>query len=165
MAKPKYAAQTTVSPEKSLIEIKSTLNKYGATQFMFAEEAHRALIMFYLKGRLIKMEIPFPNLSEFSKTANGKTRRNPKAAYEQTIRQLWRATALGIKAKLEFVNSGIRTIEQEFLGDVVLPNDQTVYQWIQPQLIEEQMPKALPFLEGPSEKNKSISSPSNTETY
>lgn len=158
MSRRKYAANTTVSPEKSIMEVKRTLKRYEASQFMFAEDDTQAMIMFQLRGRLIKMEIPLPNIDQFQYTENGRRRRNPKAAYEQAVRQRWRAAANGVKAKLEFVDSGIRTFEQEFLSDMLLPNNQTVYKWIRPQIDSPEMPKALPFFELENPDRKLISS-------
>ena len=41
------------------------------------------------------------------------------------MRQRWRALALCIKAKLEAVECGITSFEEEFLAHVVMPNGQT----------------------------------------
>lgn len=39
-----------------------------------------------------------------------------------------------IKAKLEAVESGISTIEREFLYEIVLPDGSTVGDWVIPQV-------------------------------
>ncbi len=57
-----------------------------------------------------------------------------RAAWEQACRQRWRALALVVKAKLEAVESGISTVEQEFMAHIVLPDGQTVGQFMAPQL-------------------------------
>ena len=51
---------------------------------------------------------------------------------EQEERTKWRALLLVIKAKLEAVESNIATFEDEFLAHVLLPNQQTVAQFIGP---------------------------------
>ena len=55
------------------------------------------------------------------------------------------------KAKLEAVAAGIATVEQEFLAYTVLPNKQTVGDWLGPQLAAAyesgQKPMSLPMLE------------------
>jgi hypothetical protein len=49
-------------------------------------------------------------------------------------RARWRALLLVIKAKLESVESGIATFEEEFMAQIVLPDDQTVGQWVLPEV-------------------------------
>lgn len=62
-------------------------------------------------------------------------------------RQRWRALLLVIKAKLESVENAIETFEESFLGQIVMPNDQTVATIIRPQIGEAyktgKMPKQL----------------------
>ena len=47
---------------------------------------------------------------------------------EETARRCWHRLALLIRAKLEAVDSGIVTFDQEFLGYMVLPGGGTVFQ-------------------------------------
>ena len=55
-----------------------------------------------------------------------------------------------IKAKLEAVESGIASFEDEFLAHTLLPSGATVSEWIQPQVAEAyetgRMPRMLPLL-------------------
>lgn len=74
-----------------------------------------------------------------------------KAAIEfggKPARQRWRALALAIKAKLEAVETGIATFEEEFLNYIVLPDGVTVGEFIRPQIetayATGTMPKMLP---------------------
>lgn len=62
----------------------------------------------------------------------------------QDQRQRWRAFALVIKAKLEAVESGITTIEEEFLSHVVTPSGQTFGEWAVPQLRDMKKTGQLP---------------------
>ena len=55
-------------------------------------------------------------------------------AWEQAQRSAWRALNLVIKAKLESVKAGIFTFEQEFLPHILLPNGQTVGEFMVPQI-------------------------------
>jgi len=68
-------------------------------------------------------------------------------AWDQELRQRWRALLLVVKAKLEAVECGISTLEQEFLAFIVLPGDQTVGEWMienaLPALRMGTMPQAL----------------------
>jgi hypothetical protein len=57
-----------------------------------------------------------------------------------------------VRAKLEAVQSGITTLEREFLSDIVMPNNQTVSQWLAPQLdAAYQSGRMPPLLPGPQE--------------
>ena len=50
---------------------------------------------------------------------------------EQEIKSRWRALALVVKAKLEAVECGISTLENEFLAFIVLPGvDFTIGDWM-----------------------------------
>jgi len=59
-----------------------------------------------------------------------------RPAAEQACRQKWRALSLVVKAKLEAVESGITTFEDEFLAHIVLPNGQTVGEQALPRVRE-----------------------------
>lgn len=152
----RYAERTSVSVEKSKAEIEALLSRYGASQFVSGWDASAAMIGFRLADRLIKFRLPLPSKDErrFKLTSGGRrTRSQPEQfqAWEQACRQSWRALALAIKAKLEAVAAGIATVEQEFLAYTVLPNKQTVGDWLGPQLAAAyesgKMPMSLPMLE------------------
>ena len=146
-----YASNTSVSPERSQEEIKRTLRKYGADRFGVMEEKTKAHVMFEFKGLLIQMTVKLPEESEFNKTETGRPRNKTsvESAFNQAIKQRWRALLLAIKAKLEAVETGISTIEQEFMAFVVMPNSQALSYIIIPKLEEiaktGQMPKLLDF--------------------
>ena len=126
-----YASNTDVPSDKSMAEIRRTLQRWNASQFMYGEADDRAVVGFIMAGRQVKIAIPMPdrNSREFTHTKERGLRRTNAAqrdAYEQACRQRWRALNLVIKAKLEAVESGISSFETEFLGHIVLPNGQTV---------------------------------------
>jgi hypothetical protein len=149
----KYAAKTDVPVERSRAEIERNLMRYGATAFSYAvsHTEHKAVIQFMIAGRMIKKEIPLPEFDSFKKTPAGRAHRNTDGqlkAWEQACRQRWRAISLAVLAKLEMTEAGVSTIEEEFLADIVLPNQQTLHEHVAP-LIEEaystgKMPKLLP---------------------
>ncbi|MBD3833792.1 MAG: hypothetical protein IE910_10660 [Brevundimonas sp.] len=135
----RYAADTSVSQDKSRNEIEATLKRYGATSFMYASEEAAAMIGFRISGRMVKFVLPMPDpkAREFTHTpAKGMARSPAEAqkAWEQAGRQRWRALALVIKAKLEAVAAGITTNEDEFLAHTVLPDGSTVGQFMKPQI-------------------------------
>ena len=129
----KYAARTTVGSDRSRSEIERTLTRYGASQFAYGWSGESAMIGFKFSSRLIRFVVDMPKASE-TRTATGRRPRNASKAHDQMTRQKWRALSLGIKAKLELVESGITTFEQEFLAQTVLPSGQTFGEWATPQL-------------------------------
>lgn len=148
----RYAAGTEVGSDRSRSEIERTLKRYGATAFAYAWEGQMATIAFKLADRQVRFRLPLPDpqAREFTLTPTGKERSATVAeeAYEQAVRQRWRALALVIKAKLEAVEAGISTVEQEFLNAVLLPDGRTVGEWIGPQLgavyARGEMPALMP---------------------
>lgn len=149
---PRYAAGTEVSSDRSRSEIERTLKRYGATAFAYAWEGNTAQIAFKLAARQIQFRLPLPDpqAREFTLTPTGKARTTPAAeqAYEQAVRQRWRALALVIKAKLEAMEAGISTVENEFLANIALPDGRTVSDWLGPQLgavyAKQTMPALMP---------------------
>ncbi|MCP4545931.1 MAG: hypothetical protein GY835_05635 [bacterium] len=153
----RYAENTTVSIEKSKGEIEQTLRRYGADQFMSGWDQEQAMIGFVMEGRHVRFILPMPSRSDFEQTDTGRER-NPSAIdkhWEQAQRSSWRALNLVIKAKLESVDAGIFTFEQEFLPHILLPNGQTVGDFMTPQIESAysigQMPALLPAEHGGGE--------------
>lgn len=146
----RYAEQTSVTAEKSRGEIERTLERYGASGFMYGWEGRQATVMFKMAGRMIKFMLELPDQRDFALTPTGKERSSKaqEKVWEQAMRQRWRALALVIKAKLEAVEAGITEFEEEFLPHIVLPNGQTVGQFMLPQVARAyeigEMPKLLP---------------------
>lgn len=142
-----YAANTTVSVEKSRAEVEAILARYGADQFAYATEPGKAAIMFQIQDKAtkttlaIRMVLPLPAKGE-KRFTTGWNRCSWAAApdhavqerWEQACRTCWRSLLLIIKAKLEACAAGISTVEREFLADVVTPNGQTIGEQIRPQL-------------------------------
>ena len=59
-----------------------------------------------------------------------------RSVWEQACRQRWRALLLIIRAKLEAVESGITTLESEFLANILLPDGGTIGEWLALQVDE-----------------------------
>lgn len=134
----KYAEGTSVTPDRSLAEISETLRRYGATGFAYGWEDDRAMIAFRAHERQVRFILDLPKQAdqEFALTPTGRQRDTTARtrAYEAEMRRRWRALALAIKAKLEVVESGIATFEEEFLAHLVLPSGETVAQRVVPEL-------------------------------
>jgi len=151
----RYAENTRVSSEQSRAEIERILSRYGADGFMYGWADQNALIAFQMRERRIKFILPMPakDLPEFVFTPARRSRRSPDEQlreWEQACRQRWRALAIAIKAKLECVESGITSFEEEFMAHIVLPNGKTVGSWMQPQIeTSYKNGKMPPLLGGP----------------
>lgn len=111
----RYAQRTKVPVLQSRDELQRTLARYGADQFMFGEDADRAVARFRVRDRYVQFVLDIPD--------------DPQRA-----RQRWRALVLVVKAKLEAVESGISTFEREFLANIMLPNGATFGDWAEPEL-------------------------------
>lgn len=163
----RYAANTSVSTDASQAELRRTLQRYGADQFMFGEasarddQAARAVVEFRMHGKRVRFILPMPDLNatEFQLTPSKRLRRSEQEAYrawEQACRQRWRALNLTIKAKLEAVEVGIAEFEEEFLAHIVLPGNATVGEWMLPQIekayLTGRMPELLPMLPAHEER-------------
>ena len=146
----RFAENTSVSSDKSRTEIERTLMRYGADQFMYGTSRDRAVVAFSAHHRRIQFELPLPDRDdrEFTRTPTGRERSatQAEAAYEQAIRQRWRALALVIKAKLEAVEAGITEFEDEFLAHIMLPDGTTVGRWARPQLEAAYSSGSMPAL-------------------
>jgi len=109
-----YAQKTKVPVERSIGEIQKVLNKAKASGFMFAQHGREAYVAFVFDKTAIKMRLKLP-----VPPSDGATNSSVQT-YHQLCRQKWRALLLVIKAKLEAVESGIETLEQAFLANIVL---------------------------------------------
>jgi len=147
----RYAEKTSVASDRSRTEIERILRRYHASAFGYGWDQLAAVVMFEIAGRRIRFRLPMPdrNDRQFTHTpAKGLWRNEEQieAAYEQAVRQRWRALALVIKAKLEAVAAEITTVEQEFLAHIVLPDNSTVGEWVSPQLAIAYQRNQMPAL-------------------
>ena len=152
----RYAAGTEVGVDRSRAEIERTLERYGASHFAYGWSPDGAVVQFSADGRYIKFSVTMPSRDEFTLTETGRSRSDARtidAAWDQAKRQRWRALALVIKAKLEAVESGIATFEDEFMAYTVLPSGATVSEWLSPQIVEAyasaEMPREFRLALGP----------------
>lgn len=132
----RYAENTSVPPDRSRAEIERTLERYGATAFMYAWADNQVAIGFQMRGRQIRFLLPMPHARDFRTTPTGRRRSDSQVLehHGKAVRSRWRALALIVKAKLQAVEDGVTTFEDEFLAHTVLPDNQTVSDWLQPQI-------------------------------
>lgn len=136
---PKFAKDTSVSVSQSRTEVEEIVRRYGANQFVSGWDENRAIIGFSVANRQVRFLLPLPARTDkkyhFTEARN--RARTPEAAgvaWEQDCRQRWRALALVIKAKLEAVECGITSFDEEFLSHIVMPDGQTVAQHVTPRI-------------------------------
>lgn len=134
----RFASETSVPVERSRAEIEATLTRYGATEFVSGWGEGNAMVGFRVSGLFIQFILPIPDKGDKKFTHKSdrygylkrRTQLQQEEAWNQEIRQRWRALNLVVKAKLEAVECGISTIEKEFLAFIVLPNQMTLGDWI-----------------------------------
>lgn len=151
----KFAENTSVSAAKSKAEIEEILTRYGADKFMYGADEKQATVMFEYDKITIRFTVPLPDKTseEFLLSGHVPPRKRSQAdAYrhwEQATRQRWRALCLVIKAKLEAVETGITTFQDEFLAHIVTPSGRTIGETIGGQIATAmktgKMPKMIPM--------------------
>lgn len=140
----RYAENTSVPADRSRAEIDRVLSRYGASGFGYSwerrevainpvpvygpktEQRDFAAIVFQFKARRVRLDVPMPTAREAGTTERA----------ERASRQRWRALLLVIKAKLEAVESGISTLEQEFLANIVTDSGRTIGEIVVPRFSE-----------------------------
>ena len=155
-----YAEGTSVSPEKTRLELDKLLQKHGADlRSLGVDDALGAFCVFRIDGRSVRLRVPIPTVEE-CRPAKGREPRGwhqwqphigqrhwMEKRRDQIERERWRALLLLVKAKLEFVALGLSTVEREFLADVFLPNGHTVHEElaasIEQAYLDGKMPKLL----------------------
>lgn len=135
-ARSRYAEGTTVSPEKTQVEIGVLLTRICVEGRSIGEAAQRSHVEFQLHGRLYRMGFAIPSLADFRRTPGGKQRTGGQAvaAHGAEVRRLWRCLKLLILSKIEVIESGISDYETELLPYAVMPTGETMAEWALPQL-------------------------------
>jgi hypothetical protein len=149
----RYASNTQVSADRSISEIKKTVTRYGAENFIFAETPLKGIVGFTMAGRSIRISIKLPPIEDYVTTPQGRARHPAVAAElrEKGTRQMWRCLALVVKAKLEAVDSGISSVDDEFLAFIMVDGHTTVGDALKTRMSErffgKNAPQLLPMLE------------------
>jgi hypothetical protein len=132
-----FAEGTTVPVSKTRAEIEAMVMKHGATRFASGwTEDSKAAISFALRGRLVRFVLALPTTDDAGKV---RLRGHPYRLsgdrlakwLDAETRRRWRCLLLALKAKLEVVESGIATFDEEFLAHIVTDGNLTVYEALQ----------------------------------
>jgi len=151
----RFAENTSVSAAKSKAEIEETLTRYGANKFMYGADEKSATVMFEYNQITIRFTVPLPDKNDEKFRISGhippreRTQADAYRHWEQATRQRWRALCLVIKAKLEAVETGITTFQDEFLAHIITPTGRTIGETIGGQIATAmktgKMPKMIPM--------------------
>lgn len=115
-----FAQGTAVAESTSRIEIETLLRKHGATSIASGWDGTRATVLFEAHSRRVRFNLDLQAPSTGKAIAENRRR--------------WRCLLLILKAKLEAVAGELVTFEEEFLAQTVLPNGETVGDWMAPQV-------------------------------
>lgn len=135
-----YAKGTGVPVFRSRAEIDALLKARAATNraIIEADGPHGgtfAVVQFDLEERRIRFRVFIPSAETLLAAANGKkTAERADRLHGQTEREVWRALLLVIKAKFVNVDTGIETLEEAFLSQVVTPDGRTFAEHALPAL-------------------------------
>jgi hypothetical protein len=105
----KYAQGTSVPPEKSQMQITKLLRTYKASGVMIGFDGGNSFIAFIYNNIQVRMFCPI-------------------AKSDAEERRRWRVMRIIIQSKFEMIQCGIRSFEEEFFADIVMPNGKTVSQ-------------------------------------
>jgi hypothetical protein len=152
-----YAEGTTVSVERSRAELEALLTRFGATGFLYGWTSQQGMIAFELHGRRCRFVVRPPSADELPDLRQAARERRRQASddrrlLDEEVRRRWRELVLLVKAKLIAVESGVVSMDEEFLPYFVLPGNVTVAERLLPDLDNAaQSGRLPPLLPGPAE--------------
>lgn len=134
----KYAKNTTVPVARSKTQVQELLVNYGIDEFFFGTGPRGEGVGFKYEGRVYKHNVPMPNKDDY----------NYETQYKQAIRQRWRIFYMSLKMKLEEIQDGGISFEDQFLAMMTLPDGSTVSDFMKlpeniAKLNKAEMPKLL----------------------
>ena len=103
-----YADKTKTPVDVTISDIRNVVTKHGGKQFVFGVAEDKILIGFIKDDRKVHIQV------------------GQSPQHEQRNKSLARALLLVIKAKLEAVAAGVSVFEEEFLANIVLPDNTLV---------------------------------------
>lgn len=132
-----YATTSTVPVDRTRAEIeREVVTKHKCQQYSSGMDFqnHTAMIQFKTHDRIVRFVLTLPDPNKFYQSRK----------FQQAERTLWRAFLLVIKAKLEAVESKIATFEQEFMANIVMPNDRTIEEIVTPLIARAYETRTMP---------------------
>lgn len=105
----KFAQGTDVPPEKTQMQIQKMLRDQGCQGVMMGYESDRAFIGFVNHSVQVRLFCPL-------------------VQRDSENRRRWRVMRIVLQSKFEVISCGIKTFEEEFFADIVMPDGRTVAQ-------------------------------------
>lgn len=121
------------------------LMKYKARKTAFLTDDNFATVIFEIQDYQVKIDLPVPQKADFRLSPTGNSRK-PDAiekAFLKAIDTRWKVLALVIKAKLQAIEHGVTSIENEFLAQIVLSENRTIRDTVASQLTESRTNRSL----------------------
>ena len=140
-----YAAGSEVPVGRSRQHLEQLLTAHGADGFAYGWSKTQDRIEFVMQDRRIRFTLPRPDRAKFLLTPSGlqRTDQQIQSALDGEDRRRWRALLLVVRAKIEAVEGGIATFDEEFLAFIVMPNDRTIGDVLVPQLTDGSITRKL----------------------
>lgn len=134
----RYAKTTAVPLTRSKAQIEKVLCDFGIEEMFWGTSPRGYGIGFKYNGIVYKRNVTMPKRNDFS----------TQQKYEQAVRQRWRILYMSLKMKLEEIEEGSISFEDQFLAMMSLPNGSTVADFMKlPEnmalLQKSEMPKLL----------------------
>lgn len=134
----RYAKNTSVPVSKSRVQVQKLLVDYGIEEFFFGTSPRGEGVGFKHEGKVYKHNVPMPDRNDYGY----------ETKYNQAVRQRWRVFYMSLKMKLEEIQDGGISFEDQFLSMMTLPDGSTVADFMRlPENIallnKSEMPKLL----------------------
>ncbi len=126
-----YAKNTRVDAGRTVSQIRTLIERFGASDFGFVAGSARATVAFRYQGRTVRFDLELPSRSEFAETPVRGRARSPAAAHRSWQRACdakWRSLLLLIKALFVAIEDGLLDFDRAFMHDIVMPDGRTVGQ-------------------------------------
>lgn len=133
---PRYAADTSVSVDRSRAEIERLLQRFGADSFGYAWDRGQESVSFVYQGKQVRLGIPLPKRESY----------RSEEAWAKERRRRMRVLVMALKALLVAVEDGLIGFEEAFLSWFVTPSGRTVGDELIPRLEAAAHRGELPLL-------------------
>lgn len=127
-----YVRGASITCAASREEIQGMLAGYGATGFHCGWKDGGAAVAFTAGDRQFRFVLALPG--QAGDPLQSRRTGPDRQSAEEVSRRRWHKLSMLIRAKLEAVDSGIATFDEEFLAYMVVPGGNTVFQDVAPAI-------------------------------
>lgn len=128
----RYANNTSVTVDRSMIQVRQVIIKGGGDGVAIAETVEGAAVRFIFDKKAYKFVIKYPLRSQediaYSGNGRSRTKSQVDSAIENEKKRLWRAMWLYIKAAIEAHNNHLIDLNKSLMSHMLLPSGKTVYE-------------------------------------